>query len=156
MKNINLIPIGLFLVGHDGITNDQLKHMEAEGKHVMNQFGEFLISMETNIVNDDQFAFGITAPLQCLNHLNNLDDEIEYEIESNLLDYCMDENLVDFVYFNKRDNKFYVKVIDGSITDLDTFCNRIDILNEMENDTDAVEMATLALITFLEDLRIDE
>ena len=152
MKNINLIPIALFLIGEDGISNEQFEDMADEGKHVYEKYGEFLIPMETDIINDDHLPLGIMAPTQCLNYLNDLPEEEEDRIETQLLEYCLDEDLVSFVYFNTSDNRFYVKVIDGSVNELGEFCKKID---ETEAIMEAVETMEqdLAAIAFMEALQ---
>ncbi len=155
MKNINLIPIALFLIGPDGIRNDQFEDMATEGKHVMNNYGEFLIPMETDIVNEDQFTLGIMAPVQCLNYLNDLPEEKEDLLESILLDYCLDEELVKFVYFNISDNKFYVKIIDGSVNELIEFCEKIDETEKMMKAVKAIEQE-IDVIAFMEALFISQ
>lgn len=133
MKNINLIPIALFLVGEDGLRSDQFEDMETEGKAVYKQYGEFLLPFETDIVNEDQLSLGIMAPAQCITYLNDECSEDDADIIlSQLLTYCLDEELVAFVYFNLEDEKFYVKVIDGSVIELNKFCDRIDMMEELK------------------------
>jgi len=131
MNKTNLIPIALFLIEEDGITSDQYHDIEDEGSHVYEKYGKFIIPIETNIENGDGLLLGMMIPVEALNYLHNLDIEDEDMIEEKLLTYCLEESLVKFVYFNILDNKFYVKVIDDSIQDLDTFCKYVDETNEL-------------------------
>lgn len=127
----NLIPIVIYIVRENGITNEEMEMLASEGMMVHNRHGIFMVPLEFEVEGTDDLL-GVMAPVEALQYLKDRDDVV-----NQIIDHAFDD-LVAFMYWHQEQKTFYVKHPDGQIVPFSKY-----VRTKVQTDKFLEEMAWL-------------